>query len=461
MYGATKTDVEDWAFASAGQMAKAIKSRSVSSRELTEAYLSRIVEHNSSLNAVVTVNEEEVLARASEADESVAQGAIWGPLHGVPFTLEDCHKTQGVRSTWGGLPSLADFIPDCDGSVALRLKAAGAILIGKTHGPTVWEDESIFPRTNNPWDAKRSPGGSSSGPACAVAAGLTAFDVGLDSTGSIQEPAHLCGIFGMRPTEHRVSLADVFFLDPIRKFHVLTVPGPMARSVEDLRLILEIIQGPDGADSEVPPVPWSDALPVELGDLRVATLPASAGIEVQEEIGTALDALTEELGARGAQVTPCLPDVDLGDHVRLGDELFDSIARAFESEEPYESPIRKEDNPPSTLDTYLRHLDRRDSLFAKWDNFFSEWDVLLLAAGPTTAWLHPSEDTPAPDDPDLNAVLSPVTGCPAIMLPLGVDNQGLPFGVELMGRRWGDERLLDIAASVVTLTDGFRRPAAL
>lgn len=345
--------------------------------------------------------------------------------------------------------------------MALRLKAAGAILIGKTHGPTVWEDESIFPRTNNPWDAKRSPGGSSSGPACAVAAGLTAFDVGLDSTGSIQEPAHLCGIFGMRPTEHRVSLADVFFLDPIRKFHVLTVPGPMARSVEDLRLILEIIQGPDGADSEVPPVPWSDALPVELGDLRVATLPASAGIEVQEEIGTALDALTEELGARGAQVTPCLPDVDLGDHVRLGDELFDSIARAFESEEPYESPIRKEDNPPSTLDTYLRHLDRRDSLFAKWDNFFSEWDVLLLAAGPTTAWLHPSEDTPAPDDPDLNAVLSPVTGCPAIMLPLGVDNQGLPFGVELMGRRWGDERLLDIAASMVALTDGFRRPAAL
>ena len=225
--------MEEWAFASANHMAEAIRKRVVSSRELTEMYLSRIVEHNPGLHAVVTLNEDDALATAHKADESVAQGTYWGPLHGVPCTLEDCHQTQGIRSTWGGYPPLADNVPDRDGTVASRVKASGAILLGKTHGPMMWEDEAIFPRTTNPWDLQRTPGTSSSGPACAVAAGLTGFDVGLDTLGSIQEPSHLCGIHGMRPTEHRVSLAGAFFIDTIRKWRVLSTPGPMARNVDD------------------------------------------------------------------------------------------------------------------------------------------------------------------------------------------------------------------------------------
>jgi amidase len=189
----------------------------------------------------------------------------------------------------------------------------------------------------------------------------------------------------------------------------------MARSVDDLRVVLEAIQGPDGVDSEVPPVPWSDASAVERRDLRVATVPPLAEFEVQKEIRSALDTLTEELRANGAQVTPCVADVDLKEQVQLGDQLFWCIANTFESQE---------DVPSATLETYLGYLDRRDTLIARWDDFFTEWDVLLLAAGPTTAFLHSSENTALTEEVNLN-VLSPVTGCPAIVLPLGVDDQGV------------------------------------
>jgi amidase len=153
--------------------------------------------------------------------------------------------------------------------VAARLKAAGAILLGKTNGPEIWPD-SIFSRTKNPWDLTRSPGGSSAGVDAAVAAGLTPLDIGLDTLGSIQNPAHYCGVYGMRPTEHRVPMSGVFFLDPVRKFRVMSVAGPMARSVEDLRLALRIIAGPDGFDTHVPPVSWRDLELSTLHDLRIA-----------------------------------------------------------------------------------------------------------------------------------------------------------------------------------------------
>ena len=149
-------------FSSAHELAVAIRRRETSSLEVVDAHLAHVGRHNPRLNAVVTVDEAGSRARAMAADAALDGGGVWGQLHGVPITLEDCHPTSGVRSTWGGLPRLADHVPDEDGAVAARLKAAGAVLLGKTHGPEVWPD-SVFPRTNNPWNEARTPGGSSSG----------------------------------------------------------------------------------------------------------------------------------------------------------------------------------------------------------------------------------------------------------------------------------------------------------
>jgi amidase len=244
----------DGIFAPTHVLTEAIRRREVSSVEIVDAYLVQIHRHNPKLNAVVTLDEEGARERAMEADAALGRGEVWGALHGVPITLEDAHPAAGIRLTWGGLPRLADYVPEEDGTVAARLKAAGAVLLGKTSGPEIWPD-SIFDHTNNPWDLAHTPGGSSSGPGAALAAGLTSLDVGLDTLGSIQNPAHYCGVYGMRPTEHRVPLSGVFFLDPVRKFRVMSVAGPMTQSVEDLRLALRLLAGPDGLDTHVPPVP--------------------------------------------------------------------------------------------------------------------------------------------------------------------------------------------------------------
>ena len=264
-----KNGAADIVFAPAHVLAQAIQHQEVSSVELVEAYLARIAHHDPQLNAVVTLDEDGVRQRAQEADAGLVRGEVWGSLHGVPITLEDCHPTSGVRSTWGGLPRLAEHIPEEDGTVATRLKAAGAILLGKTNGPQIWPDP-VFDHANNPWDLTRTSGGSSAGPGAALAAGLTPLDVGLDTLGSIQEPAHYCGVYGMRPTEHRVPLSGVFFVDPVRKFRLMSVVGPMARSVEDLRLALRVLAGPDGLDTHVPPIPWRDLPEPEVHNLRIA-----------------------------------------------------------------------------------------------------------------------------------------------------------------------------------------------
>jgi amidase len=184
----------DGIFAPAHVLAEAIRRREVSSVEIVDAYLAQILD------------EEGARERAMEADTALGRGEAWGALHGVPITLEDAHPAAGMRLTWGGLPRLADYVAEVDGTVAARLKATGAVLLGKTSGPEIWPD-SIFDHTNNPWDLAHTPGGSSSGPGASLAAGLTSLDVGLDTLGSIQDPAHYCGVYGMRPTEHRVPSA--------------------------------------------------------------------------------------------------------------------------------------------------------------------------------------------------------------------------------------------------------------
>ena len=447
--------VTDGVFTPAQVLAEEIQRREVSSAEVVEAYLAQIARHNQDLNAVVTLDEVSARTRARKADAALARGEMWGPLHGLPITLEDAYSTSGMRTTWGGLPRLADYVPEEDGTVAARLKATGAILLGKTNGPEIWPD-SVFASTNNPWDLAHTPGGSSAGVGAALAAGITPLDIGLDTLGSIQNPAHYCGVYGMRPTEHRVPLTGVFILDPARKFRVMSVAGTMARSVEDLRLALRIIAGPEGLDTHVPPVPWRDLECPRTDKLRIAWSPEFPGSDTQHEIRTAVESLVRELAEGGAIVEQSMPDVNPMHQFALGEELFDLLAGTF-SEEPTafseEASVASKEH--DSLEAYLMALDRRDQVIRAWDEFFARWDVLIVPAGTRTAERHGEEPTEAQEYP---YALSAVSGCPMVVIPAGVDGRGLPFGLQVIGKRWDDERLLGIAESLSELTGGFRRP---
>jgi len=267
--------VNDLVFASAQELAMRIRQRRVSATEVLEGYLAQIAAHHTALNAIITLDEEGARTRATAADAALARGEVWGPLHGVPVTIKDAIETVGLRTT-GGFPPLAAYVPTTDAPVVARLRAAGAIIMGKTNVPVLSADyradNPIFGRTNNPWALDRTPGGSTGGGAAALAAGLTALEVGSDLAGSVRIPAHYCGVYGLKPTEHRVPCTGHIPEVPGTlkgRRHMQTI-GPLARSVEDLALALRLMAGPDGWQWEVPPVPLLPAADRPLETLRLA-----------------------------------------------------------------------------------------------------------------------------------------------------------------------------------------------
>ncbi len=288
----------------ATHLAAAIRNREMSAVEVVEACLARIAQHNPALNAVVTLDDEGAIEQARACDLALAAGEYAGPLAGVPVLLKDCHETAGMRTT-AGSPLLAGYVPERDGTVARRMRQAGAIVLGKTNVSELLADlqtdNPVFGRTNNPWDLARTPGGSSGGAAAAVAAGLAPLDIGSDIGGSIRVPAHCCGIFGLKPTELRVSNAGHIPDLPgnVRTTRVMNCIGPLARSLDDLDLALRVIAGPDVAEPDVPPVPLPALSPPRStgwgrGRAAFPGLPADAATAAVERC--------ERPGADGARV---------------------------------------------------------------------------------------------------------------------------------------------------------------
>jgi amidase len=453
----------DIVFSSATELAAAIRSGSVSATDALDAHLAQIAARNPALNAVITLDAEQARRRAREADEALTRGEVWGPLHGVPFTLKDAHATAGMRTTTG-FPPFADYVPREDGTVAARLKAAGGVLVGKTNvyvmlGDPAQTDNPIFGRTNNPWDVEHTPGGSSGGAAAAVAAGMTPFEIGTDLSGSVRIPAHFCGLYGLKPSEHRVPLTGLIpGLPPPRGVRIMSCIGPMARTAEDLALLYAIIAGPDGRDTEVPPVPVGAVPDLALDGLRIAVAPTFPGVPVAAEIRDAVTELAQHLGCLGAAVEEtALPALDLGQDLASAGALIGMMTGAFQPDEQ-EQPI--------TLAQYLEALDRRDQSVLAWEQFFDEWDVLLCPPAMVTAFPHCEPGSPLlVDGQDViywmvsaHATLFNYTGHPAVVLPYTLDRDGLPIGIQLVAKRWDEARLLAAAKALTAVTGEFRRP---
>jgi amidase len=456
--------MRDPVFSTTTRLAAAIRGRDVSATEALEAHLRQIDKHNPALNAIVTIDAERARTRAREADDELARGRTWGPLHGVPFTLKDAFATAGVKTTVG-FPPLAGFVPADDSAVAARLKAAGAILIGKSNVAELLADfqtnNPVFGRTNNPWNLARTPGGSSGGAAAAVASGMTPFEIGTDLSASIRLPSAYCGVFGLKPTERRVAMTGVV-PDPRgtpRVLRVMACAGPIARSVEDLSLLYRIIAGPDGRDTEVPPMPVLETPEVFLKDLRIAVAPTFPGLPVTASIREAILSLSTRLSPLCRSVEDAtLPAVAVGDDLSRAGKLIGMALGAFEP-----NPTSK----PAPLSSYLELLHQRDQSIVAWEDFFEDVDALLCPASMVTAFPHCPPGSPVTVDgrPESYWAVSGhgavfnYSGHPAIVMPCGQDDDGLPIGVQIVGKRWDESRLLGIAAALAAITGEFRRPS--
>jgi amidase len=455
--------MKDLVFSSTTQLAAAIRAGHVSATEVLEAHLAQIDTHNPALNAIITLDAEQAHKRAREADEALARGELWGPLHGVPFTLKDAHATAGMRTTTG-FPKLSDYVPNADSTVTARLKAAGGILIGKTNVATMLADPAqtanpIFGRTNNPWNSERTPGGSSGGAAAALAAGMTPFDIGTDLSGSIRIPAHFCGVFGLKPTEQRVPLTGLLpGLSTPRSIRIMSCIGPMARTALDLALLYSIIAGPDGHDIEVAPVPVDEVPALKLKDLRIAFAPSFPGFPVAAEIRAAVEELAKRLSALGVEVSEAAPpQMDFQQELASTGALIGMMLGAFQPEE-HGQPMR--------LSQYLEALHIRDQAILMWEQFFEKWDMLLCPPSMMTAFPHCEPGSPLHVDGReivywMVSALSQVfnyTGHPAVVLPYKLDHDGLPIGVQIVGKRWDESRLLAGAVALSEVTGTFQRP---
>jgi amidase len=382
------------------------------------------------------------------------------------MTLKDAHDVAGLRTTVGA-PEL-DRVAGEDGTVAARLRAAGAVIFGHTNVPPWLADDlqtanPIFGRTGNPWDPGRTPGGSSGGAAAALAAGMTPLEIGSDMTGSVRVPAHFCGVYGLKATEHRVPLTG--FLSPPpdvpRPVRIISSLGPLARDLGDLELALRIIAGPDWRDGDVPPVPLGPRPRTPLSDLRLAVAPTLPGATVARAIGERVERVAAEASDAGAQVVDRLPDIDWETALALFVDLVTTITGVFDPS----AGLRDEQR---TLAWHLDALDRRDRFVAAWQMFFEDVDALILPSAMSTAFTE--RETGAPIEVDGKTVsywengrlvvFSNLTGLPGLTVPAGLDEQGLPMGVQIVGPRWSEMRLLEIARRLERsdILPGFQAP---
>jgi amidase len=474
-------------FASASELAAAIRARRTSAADLVELYLSRIERHNPSLNAVCTLDAAGARRRAREADVALARGELWGALHGVPMTIKDALETAGVLTT-GGHPPLKDYIPARDASAVARLRAAGAILLGKTNVPPLSADyradNPIFGRTNNPWNLERTPGGSTGGGGAAVAAALSAFDVGSDLAGSVRTPAHFCGLFGLKPTERRIPNTGHIPEPPgePRAVRHMNVLGPLARSVDDLALITKTISGPDEAEWDLAPVPWMEAPQRALGSYRFAWSANFAEIPVTLETREGIQKLATELARAGCQVEERNPDgfsfdeawetwgeIAITERAATGGDRSRERVAALNATlgESWAVARGSARGMRATVADYMIALTRRDRLITTLETFFASWDAFICPVTVCAAIPHVPFGTPIDVDGKKvpyfiagTAYTCPfnLTGHPSVVLPLTRTRDGMPIGVQLVGKRWSEPALLAAAQKVALISGPFTPP---
>ena len=444
----------------AGELAERIRAGALTSREVLEAHLERVEAVNPSVNAIVRVMADEALAAADEADRMVAAGGPVGRLHGVPLTVKENIDLDGTPTTQG-LAALADAVADRDSPTVERMRAAGAIPFARTNLPDlglrIHTTSDLHGATVNPWDPNVTPGGSSGGEAVALATGMSPIGIGNDIGGSLRNPAHCCGVASIKPSSGVVAQATV--IPPVESplsSQLMAVEGPMARSVADVRLGLEILAGPDPRDPRSLPVQLTDAGPDERFRIAVMTDPPGGSTDagIAGAVRRAADVLADA-GHEVVEATP--PDYEemfalwgqlLIVDVRLIRPMLDVVmsADALTVLTNYDEGL-----PAMSADDVLELHIRRNRAMRDWSAFFLEHPVLLSPTWALPAFA-PDADLAGSADGTMLETFRPVLaanalGLPAAVVPAGVVD-GLPVGVQVIGDRFTDLRCLTVAGQV-------------
>lgn len=451
--------LEDAAFYSVVQLAELVRTRQVTSVELTEMYLRRLERYNAQLECVVTFTRERALAQAQRADDEIAAGKYRGPLHGIPWGAKDLLAVRGYRTTWGAAP-YKDQTLDADATVVERLDAAGAVLIAKLSlGELASGDRWFGGKTRNPWDIREPSGGSSAGSAAATSAGLVGFAIGSETAGSIVWPSGRCGVSGYRPTYGFVPRTGAMSLS-----WTMDKIGPIARTAEDCALIMTAIYGPDGQDASAIDAPFAYPADVDLRTLRVGYVPEAFdapdyesseyadtlktlrkhGIELRDDVANNRESL-QALKALGVELVPVtLPDFPI-DAMRLiltleGAAAFEPLTRdnlddqlVWQAEDSYANRFRQAHLIPAVA--YLHANRIRALLVEAMADTMQDVDTLIM-----------------PQIYANNLTATNLTGQPSVALPNGLDPRGMPTAIYLIGKPFDDARLLTLAAALQRTT---------
>jgi Asp-tRNA(Asn)/Glu-tRNA(Gln) amidotransferase A subunit family amidase len=460
-------------------MAEQIRTKNLSPVELAEAHIARIDELNPKINAFVQVDRDGALRQAQAAETAVARGEKVGPLHGVPISIKSSIDVAGFRCE-AGTKLRTGYIAQRDAPLVTRLREAGAIILGVTNTPELlmaWEtDNLLYGRTNNPWDLSRTAGGSSGGEAAAIASGCSAGGVGSDGGGSIRVPAHFCGICGLKPTPGRIP-ATRHYPQSVGPFALLGVVGPMARTVGDLRLMFEAMQGPDIGDPSAAPVHLRWPSPAELKKIRIGYFEDDGRTPVTPETRLAVRQAAEALSRAGFKVEPFRPEgLEKARQLwwkffgGMGGMLLGPMTRGREGDL---SPILKQFNSwvaadePHTAQTLLdAWIDRdlvRMQIFEQMGNF----PVLLCPVASIPAFHH-GERSWQIDGKTVNYLDAwsycewfNLLGMPAAVVPVAHSTEGLPIGVQIVARPWEEEIVLSVAQVLDEVSDGFKIPTGV
>jgi amidase len=468
--------VSELCFLTARELAVRLRRREVSAREVTEAHLRQIERLNPKVNAIVTLTADQALADASAADDRMAHGEAVGALHGIPVAHKDLFETKGVRTTFGS-PIYADYVPDFDALPVRRLKEAGAVSLGKTNTPEFGLGSQtfnqVFGATLNPWDLSKTCGGSSGGAAVALACGMVAIADGSDMGGSLRNPANFNNVVGLRPSPGRVP-------GPPGSWATLSVAGPMARTVGDLALALSVMAGPDGNS---PIAIAEDAsyfagpLQRDFHQVRIAWSSDFGGLPIEPAVRSVLESQRHAFESLGAHVEDAIPD--LADAY----ECFQTL-RALGLAQTRGPLLAK--HRAQIKDTAVWNIEKglaltgdeigraerlRVQLFQRMKRFMDEYEFLVVPVNQVSPF---SVETPYPNEIDGIAMETyidwmkscyfiTVTGHPAISAPCGFTPDGLPVGVQIVGRYRDEFGVLQLANAFEEATGLWKRqpPVAL
>jgi Asp-tRNA(Asn)/Glu-tRNA(Gln) amidotransferase A subunit family amidase len=456
----------DLTFLPAVVMAQKIREKKISPVELAAAHLAKIEKLNPRLNAFVHVDSERVLREARAAEAAVTGGRPLGPLHGVPISIKSSIEVEGLRCE-SGTRLRAGFVGRQDAPLVARLRNAGAIVLGMTNTPELlmaWEtDNLLYGRTNSPWDLARTPGGSSGGEAAAIAAGMSAGGVGSDGGGSIRVPAHFSGICGLKPTPGRIPSTGHFPASG-GPFALIGVVGPMARTVADVSGLFEVMQGPDDGDTGAAPVPVRWPNDDEARSLRIGYFEDDGRTPVTSEIRAAVQTAANALRGAGFRVEPFRP-AGLEEARELWRKFFVKVAGMlirpmFLEREQDESPILRQflewsaAEPDLTGESLLDAWIRRDLLRADFLAQMRDYPILLCPAAAIPAFRHGERawqiegKTVHYLDAWSYTEWFNLLGSPAVVVLVSHSSEGLPIGVQIVGRPWEEEQVLTVAAAL-------------